>query len=126
MTDRTMHSKRKLIKTVYAAFNHRDIDAVFAHMQPDVDWPNGLEGGREHGKNQVRAYWTRQWAIINPHVDPLRVEDDTFGNTVVDVHQVVRDLSGNVILDQMVQHVYCIRYGLIERMDIRTLQKQAD
>ena len=126
MTDRTIHSKRELIKTVYAAFNHRDIDAVFAHMHPDVDWPNGMEGGREHGHEQVRAYWTRQWAMINPHVDPLRIEDDDFGNTVVDVHQVVRDLSGNVILDQMVQHAYCIRDGLIERMDIRTVQKQAD
>ncbi len=38
---------------------------------------------------------------------------------VVDVHQVVRDLAGSVVVDQMVQHVYSIRDGLIERMDIR-------
>jgi hypothetical protein len=114
-----------LITTVYAAFNRRDIDAVFTHLHPHVDWPNGMEGGREHGYDQVRAYWTRQWGMINPHVDPLRIEDDNLENTVVDVHQVVRDLSGNVILDQIVQHVYSIRDGLIERMDIRSPQKHA-
>ena len=46
--------------------------------------------------------------------------DDETGVTVVDVHQVVRDLSGNILVDQMVQHVYSIQDGLIERMDIRS------
>jgi hypothetical protein len=39
---------------------------------------------------------------------------------VVEVHQVVRDLAGNVIHDRMVQHVYLIRDGLIVNMEIRT------
>ncbi|MGB0123716.1 MAG: nuclear transport factor 2 family protein [Silvibacterium sp.] len=116
-----MESKRELIRAVYAAFNRRDIDGVFARMHPNVDWPNGMEGGREHGYDEVRSYWTRQWGIVNPHVVPVGIEDDASGKTVVDVHQVVRDLAGNVILDQMVQHVYSIRDGLIERMDIREL-----
>jgi hypothetical protein len=38
---------------------------------------------------------------------------------VVAVHQVVRDLDGNLIVDQMVQHVYTITDGLIRRMDIQ-------
>jgi len=114
-----MLSTQKLITTVYAAFNRRDIDAVFAHMVPDVDWPNGMEGGRVRGHDEVRAYWTRQWGIVNPHVEPVRVEDDANGNTVVDVHQVIRDLSGNIVIDQMIQHIYTIRNGLIERMEIR-------
>lgn len=38
---------------------------------------------------------------------------------MVDVHQVVRDLRGDVIADQHVQHVYTISAGLIARMDIR-------
>jgi hypothetical protein len=37
---------------------------------------------------------------------------------VVAVHQVVRDLDGNLMVDQMVQHVYTIADGLIRRMDI--------
>ncbi len=116
-----MPSKQELIATVYAAFNRRDIDAVFAHMAPDVDWPNGMEGGRVHGHDEVRAYWTRQWDVVNPNVEPMRVEDDGDGNTVVDVHQVVRDLSGNVLINQMIQHIYTIRNGIIERMEIREL-----
>lgn len=115
-----MRSRRELLTATYAAFNKRDIDEVLALMRSDVDWPNGMEGGRVHGHNEVRAYWTRQWGIINPHVEPINMEDDENGNTVVDVHQVVRDLSGNTLKDQIVQHVYSFRDGLIERMDIRT------
>ncbi len=114
------HSNRELITTVYAAFNRREIETVLAMMHPDVDWPNGMEGGRVLGHASVRDYWTRQFAIVNPHVDPLRIEDDEHGRTVVDVHQVVRDPAGNVLVDQTIQHVYSIRDGLIERMDIIT------
>lgn len=115
-----MQSKRELLTVVYAAFNKRDIDAVLAVMGPDVDWPNGMEGGRVHGREEVRAYWRRQWGIIDPHVEPVRMEDDEVGNIVVHVHQVVRDLSGKILLkDEIVQHVYSFRDGLIERMDIR-------
>ena len=35
------------------------------------------------------------------------------------VHQVVRSLDGNVLVDQMVEHTYLIEDGLIRRMDIR-------
>ena len=104
---------------MYATFNRRDIDGVLALMRPDVDWPNGMEGGRVHGYDEVRAYWKRQWGMIDPHVEPMRMEEDEAGNTVVDVHQVVRDLSGKILKDQIVQHVYSFRDGLVERMEIR-------
>jgi ketosteroid isomerase-like protein len=114
-----MPSRHELLANVYAAFNRRDIDAVLALMRPDVDWPNGMEGGRVHGYDEVRAYWTRQWSMIDPRVEPVSMMDDEAGNTVVDVRQVVRDLSGKVLKHQTVQHVYSFRDGLIERMDIR-------
>lgn len=120
-----MQANRELIEEIYAAFNRRDMDAIFARMKPDVDWPNSMEGGRVLGTTEVRAYWTRQWGILNPRVDPVRIEDDATGKTVVDVHQLVRDLSGNILVDQIVQHVYSIRDGLIERMDIRTPETAA-
>lgn len=114
-----MPSKQELLTAVYAAFNRRDVDRVLAFMRPDVDWPNGMEGGRVHGRDEVRAYWKRQWSILDPHVEPVRIEDDETGDTVVEVHQVVRDLAGNILKDQVVHHVYSLRDGLIERMDIR-------
>ncbi len=114
-----MRSKQELLTAAYAAFNARDIGAVLAAMHPDVDWPNGMEGGRVHGHGNVRAYWKRQWETIDPRVEPVAFQEDEAGRTVVDVHQQVRDLSGKILVDQTVQHVYSIRDGLIERMDIR-------
>jgi hypothetical protein len=108
----------ELLREAYDAFNQRNLEDALALMCPEVDWPNGMEGGRVHGHQGVRDYWTRQWAIIDPHVDPVEMAPDEQGRIVVDVHQVVRDLSGKVLMDQMVQHLYTIREGLIERMDI--------
>ena len=116
-----MKAKVELLAAAYAAFNARNIDAVLAMMHPDVDWANGMEGGRVHGHKGVRDYWERQWAGIDPHVEPRRFTTDEGERIVVDVHQVVRDLSGRVLSDQMVQHVYIIEDNLIQRMDIKKI-----
>lgn len=113
-----MSANRDLLTAVYAGFNARRMEEVLALMSVDVDWPNGQEGGRELGREAVRAYWTRQWAALDPHVDPVAMSERTDGCIAVDVHQVVKDLAGNVLLDRMVVHVYRIDRGLIERMDI--------
>ncbi len=94
------------------------LEAVLARMQPDVVWPNGMEGGYVYGHEGVRDYWTRQWAILDPHVEPLEINRDEKGRFVVEVHQVVRDAEGKLLSDAMVRHVYIIRDFLIERMDI--------
>jgi ketosteroid isomerase-like protein len=110
-----------LITKTYAAFNARDIESVLAVMHPDVDWPNGWEGGRVRGHDEVRKYWTRQWKAIDPTVTPERIMRGGDGRISVHVHQVVRDLQGNVISDGMVEHVYQIEDGLIKNMEIREL-----
>lgn len=69
----------------------------------------------------MRDYWTRQWSLIAPHVEPTGFQPDESGQVVVNVHQVVCDLDGNLIVDQMVQHVYTIENSLIRRMDIQGL-----
>jgi hypothetical protein len=109
----------ELLKEAYAAFNRRDIDGVLASMIADVDWPNGVEGGRVQGREEVRAYWTRQWAVVDPRVEPARMVEEYSGEHAEEVHQVVRDLAGTILEDRMVVHVYRIREGLIERLDIR-------
>ena len=108
-----------LLKYVYAAFNRRDIDAILPKMHQDVEWPNGMEGGWVHGREGVRAYWTRQWGMVDPHVEPVSIEPADDGRAIVNVHQVVKDLRGTVLIDRMVQHVYSISDGLITRMEIR-------
>ena len=114
-----MSEYQKILTKAYEAFNARDIDTVLTYMQPDVDWANGMEGGRVHGHEGVRAYWTRQWGLIDPHVEPIGFGMEEEGRIIVDVHQVVRDLAGTILSDTMVKHVYVMREGLVERMDIR-------
>jgi hypothetical protein len=109
----------KLLQRAYAAFNARDVDGALATMRPDVVWPNGMEGGTVNGHEGVRAYWTRQWGMVDPHVEPKTFDLDSDGRIVVGVYQVVRDLSGKVLLDRMVEHVYTLKDGLIQTMDIR-------
>jgi hypothetical protein len=112
-------SETDLLQRAYAAFNARDLDGALATMRPDVEWPNGMEGGTVHGHEGVRAYWTRQWKMIDPHVDPVSFDTDASGRIVAGVHQVVRDLSGKVLVDRMVQHVYTLKQGLIQGMEIQ-------
>ncbi len=108
-----------LLQTAYTAFNARDIETVLALMHPDVDWPNGMEGGRVQGHTGVREYWTRQFKLIDSQVDPqsFRLEDD--GRVAVLVHQVVRDPEGRLLSDGQVEHVYRIEDGLVSHMEIR-------
>lgn len=75
------------------------------------------------GHENVRNYLGRQWCLIDPPVEPQRFTLDETGQTVVDVHQIVCDLDGNVIVDQNVQHVYAIEQGLIKRIDVQPIDE---
>jgi hypothetical protein len=112
---------KDLLTQTYKAFNQRDVDAALANMQADVDWPNGMEGGRVHGHQAVRQYWLRQWTQINPRVEPQGFRLGPAGATVVEVHQIIRDMDGKLLADRMVEHVYRIRDGLIASMEIREI-----
>jgi ketosteroid isomerase-like protein len=108
---------QRLIRDLYASFNARDIEAVIARLDEDVDWPNAWEGGRLHGHDAVREYWTRQFAAIDGRVEPTEIVED--GDTVtVTVHQTVRDLDGRLQDDRVVTHRYTIRDRRIVRMDV--------
>jgi ketosteroid isomerase-like protein len=106
------------LREIYDAFNARDIDAVLAAMTDDVDWPNAWEGGRVHGHDEVRDYWTRQWAAIDPSVEPTGFTTRPDGRIAVDVAQLVRDLGGTVVAQGRVVHVYTLRDGRVTRMDV--------
>ena len=109
----------ELLKRIYDEFNAREIENVLAAMHEDVIWANGMEGGHVHGREAVRSYWQRQWAIVDPHVEPVGFSHGPEGEIVVEVHQVVRDLNGNLLADRMVGHVFRIEAGLVKRFDIR-------
>jgi ketosteroid isomerase-like protein len=110
------------IRRLYERFNGRDIDGVLACLHDDVVWANGQEGGYLRGHADVRHYWTRQWAAIDPHVEPIRISVGGDGEIVVGIHQTVRDLGGKVLADRKVDHVFRIEAGLIRRFEIRAIE----
>src|SRR5262249_45596622 len=114
-----MTATRRLLEGTYEAFNTRDVDRALSTMHPDVDWPNAMDGGRVHGRDAVREYWTRQWRSINPHVTPVRFAAEDGGRIAVDVRQVIRDRAGNLVRDEMDQLDYRVEVGMVRRMEIR-------
>ena len=114
------------LKHMYERFNARDIDGVLAALADDVAWANGMDGGHEHGREAVRDYWTRQWAIVSPRVEPVSFEAAADGSIVVKVQQSIRDLQGRPLQDQthglrdkLVGHVFHFQQGKVTRFDIQ-------
>lgn len=106
------------LRTAYAAFNARDIDAALATMTADVAWPRAFKGGFVEGSEAVRAYWTEQWSEISPHVEPVAFHPEEDGRILVEVHQVVRDLTGAMLADEHVGHRFSLTQGLIRKMEV--------
>lgn len=108
----------ELLRAAYAAFNARDLDAALALMAPNVTWPRAFKGGFVRGPEEVRAYWMEQWNEINGQVEPVSFHLEDAGQVLVDVHQVVRDLTGVVLADEHVGHRFTIAHGLIQAMEV--------
>ena len=115
-----------IIRTLYERFNARDLDGVLVALTEDVVWANGMDGGHVHGREGVRAYWTRQWAVVRPHVEPVGFSRGADGSVIVEVRQSVTDLEGKPLegqthglKDKTVGHVFHMRDGQVARFDIR-------
>lgn len=115
-----------IIKGLYERFNARDIDGVLVALADDVAWANGMDGGHVHGHAGVREYWTRQWSMIDPHVEPVGFSRTADGAVVAEVLQTIRDLEGRPLQgqdhglkDKTVGHIFTLRDGKVERFDIQ-------
>ncbi len=113
-----MADTKTMIEQAYSAFNKRNIDGALALMTEDVSWPKASEGGKVAGKEEIRAYWTRQWSEFDPRVQPLVMTEEEGGRTRVRVHQLVKSLHGDVLADGEVVHVFTVKSGLIAAMDL--------
>jgi ketosteroid isomerase-like protein len=115
----------EIIKRIYDSFNARDIDGVLTVLSDDIAWANGMEGGHVHGREAVRDYWIRQWAIVSPHVEPVAFENTEDGGVAVEVIQSVFDLDGQPLdgqthglKDKTVTHIFRLEGEKIVRFDI--------
>ena len=113
-----MSSNQQFLQNLYDAFNKREIETIISLMRPDVKWANGLEGGFVYGRDQVREYWTNQFKDIQPELETLKFETDEKNRNVVTVHQIIRDLQGNLLADATVQQIFTIENGLISLYEI--------
>ena len=107
-----------LLHAAYAAFNARDIGAAIALMTADVTWPKAFKGGFVQGPDEIRQYWTEQWSEIDPRVEPVAFHSQDGSRVLVEVHQTVRDLAGSVVADERVGHLFTIKNGLIQAMEV--------
>lgn len=121
-----MNNEIEVLKRIYDRFNARDIDGVLDALADDVAWANGMDGGHVHGREGVREYWTRQWAMVSPHVEPVSFSTAPDGSIVVQVRQSVRDLQGRPLhgqthglRDKTVGHVFHLQEGKVTRFDIQ-------
>lgn len=113
-----MSVNQQFLQNLYDAFNKREIETIISLMRPDVKWTNGLEGGFVYGRDQVREYWTNQFKDIQPELEPLKFETDENDRNIVTVHQIIKDLQGNVLADATVQQIFTVEDGLISLYEI--------
>ena len=107
-----------ILEEAYERFNRRDIAGLLALMTPNVTWPNGWEGGFVKGPQAVQEYWMRQWKELNPVVNPLAFVTLNDESIQVKVHQVVHDMTGNLVVDGFVYHTYTFKSNKIHQMEI--------
>jgi SnoaL-like domain len=102
---------------LYKNFNERNIETVIAAMARNVKWANGMEGGYVYGHDGVRQYWKRQFMLVSSNVTPMKIETEN-ESVRVKVHQVVHDLNGNLISDEVVGHLFRLKDGKVAEFDI--------
>lgn len=107
-----------MLDQLYQDFNDRRIDAILTHLHPAVAWPNGWEGGYVTGHDDVRAYWVRQWQQINPKVEPISFDTRPDGQIAIRVHQVIHDVAGQLLSDDILTHVYSVADEKVRTMTI--------
>lgn len=113
-----MTPNQQFLQNLYDAFNNREIETIISLMRPDVKWANGVEGGFVYGSDAVREYWTNQFKDIQVQLETLKFETDENNRNVVTVHQVIKDLQGNLLADATIQQIFTIEDGLISLHEI--------
>jgi ketosteroid isomerase-like protein len=121
-----MDPRIEVLKRMYDCFNARDIDGVLDALTDDIVWASAMDGGYVHGRESIREYWTRQWAVVNPRVEPISFYNAPDGSIVVEVRQSVRDLAGlplqnqtHGLRDKRVGHVFHFHAARVRRFDIQ-------
>jgi ketosteroid isomerase-like protein len=105
-----------MLRRMYAAFAARDVEATAGLMHPDVDWSERVGGRAAAPPTCSRTGGASSGRSTRSDAREVTERDD--GRIAVGVRQVVRSLDGDLLADRRAVHVYALRDGLVERMDV--------
>ena len=113
---------------VIDAFNRRDLDAVLALLDPDVDFAPrsvALEGGRSYkGHDGVRTWWESTFTAFSDYVAEIEEVRDVGDMTFSRLRFRGHGMESDVPIDEMQWHVVEWRHGSVARL--RTLRSEAE
>ena len=128
-----------LINDLYAAFQRGDIDAVFSHMAPDIDWRSVGDSadwpgfGHRHGVEEVRGYFAAQADELDFTGFEVKDIDAAGANPDGDAKVLAEGVSsftfkqGGLPADAEWVHIFTLRDGKIVRfreyMDTATVSR---
>jgi ketosteroid isomerase-like protein len=115
-----MHTALELVRTIVAALNRGDVDAMLAHMAPDFEW-RPLEASPVarvcRGHEQVRRY-VEDWLST---FDGLRLEledlSEVADQVIVMVQGHGRGRASGLQLDTRFCQVWTVQGGTAIRME---------
>ena len=111
-----MENIKSFFENIYQNFNEKKIDLIINKMMDDVQWANGMDGG------YVWSSWCARildaaFSLVSSNVTPLEIfkENDVIK---IKVKQVVHDVNGNLLSDDIVCHYFTLKDGKVARLDI--------
>lgn len=106
-----------LMRTAFDAYNRQDAATLLTLVTEDVLWPG--DEGMLRGKDELRAFWKRQWAETKTHDEVLAVQTREAGYVVVDLSQKVHAIDGTPISSARLRYGFVVKGGLIRRLQTR-------
>jgi ketosteroid isomerase-like protein len=112
----------EIVREAYTAFNNRDIEQAVTLMDPEVEWPDVVQGGFVRGREGVRRHWREVFAQAEPHIELADLERRPDRSIAAKVRQVVTGPDGQQISDEHLVHVFRIDDELITRMTVEPIR----
>jgi len=110
------------------AFNRRDLDAVIAFLDPDVEWAPrsvALEGGRPYrGHEGFRTWWESTFAAFSDYAAEIEEVRDLGDMTFSRLRFRGHGMGSDAPIDEVQWHVVEWRQGSVARL--RTLRSEAE
>ena len=110
-----------LLTSLYEAIERQDVDAVLALFHREARMPDSLEQAALVGRDQIKAYYQRQFATIRVEPSLLATNELPDGRIEAFLHVLVQGSTGGFWWEGRVTATYRIEGGLITEMVVTEL-----